>query len=235
MTTTSIDTSVSFEDLQLNAEKVITKVGKTAMNITKTVGLWRAALTIQNPEYEQDQAKALSLSYNLLVKYLTKSGMPKAQARSLVNNAKSPSVLAGAVILGGLSEKVYNAVPVRNCQEVADHIATLSPDDLSEINEMKLGNKLTKKAKQALGIKPPAPKVVAKETTEEKAPKVEDEVTEDLSDDKAIMKCLSLLTEVKQVADKHLCQSSKLEVRQAVLDLLHDFNRAKGDGVTPAA
>ena len=220
--TNTIDTSVTFDDLKTQARDAIMTAGKGYLSITKTVGLYRAALTLKSPYYGEDEARASSYAYNLIEKWLIKSGMPKSQARGLANNSKAPSVLAEKVITLGLSEEVYNAVPTEKCSQAARAVTEETVGDLNKIKPSK-ANRLSKAAKEKFGIKDEV-----KPITEETKPFVslEGQSDEDLSDDKELFDCLNRIEKIKRTASSSLCESSRIELKSAVLDLLHTLTPA---------
>ena len=220
--TNTIDTSVTFEELKTQARDAITLAGKSYLSLTKTVGLYRAALTLKSPYYGEDEARASSHAYNLIEKWLIQAGMPKAQARVTASNSKSPSVLAEKVLTLGLSEEIYNAVPTDKCCKAAKSVTEETVGSLNKIKLSKAG-RLNKAGKAKFGIKDEV-----KSEKEETKPFTSQEVSEDtdLSDNKELSDCLNRIEKIKQTAASTLCESSRIELKGAVLDLLHTLRTA---------
>lgn len=220
--TNTIDTSVTFEELKTQARDAITLAGKSYLSLTKTVGLYRAALTLKSPYYGEDEARASSHAYNLIEKWLIQAGMPKAQARVTASNSKSPSVLAEKVLTLGLSEEIYNAVPTDKCCKAAKSVTEETVGSLNKIKLSKAG-RLNKAGKAKFGIKDEV-----KSEKEETKPFTSQEVSEDtdLSDDKELFDCLNRIEKIKQTASSTLCESSRIELKGAVLDLLQTLTPA---------
>lgn len=220
--TNTIDTSVTFEELKTQARDAITLAGKSYLSLTKTVGLYRAALTLKSPYYGEDEARASSHAYNLIEKWLIQAGMPKAQARVTASNSKSPSVLAEKVLTLGLSEEIYNAVPTDKCCKAAKSVTEETVGSLNKIKLSKAG-RLNKAGKAKFGIKDEV-----KSEEEETKPFTSQVVSEDtdLSDDKELFDCLNRIEKIKQTAASTLCESSRIELKGAVLDLLQTLTPA---------
>jgi hypothetical protein len=221
--TNTIDTSATFDELKNQARDAITLAGKSYLSLTKTVGLYRAALTLKSPHYDEDDtAKASSHAYNLIEKWLIQAGMPKAQARVTASNSKSPSVLAEKVLTLGLSEEIYNAMPTDKCCKAAKAVTKETVGNLNKIKLSKAG-RLSKSAKANFGITdevkpafdPPKPFV-----------SLEGQSDEEFFDDKELFDCLIRIEKIKQTASSSLCESSRIELKSAVLDLLTSLTPA---------
>lgn len=223
--TNTIDTSATFDEIKNQARDAITLAGKSYLSLTKTVGLYRAALTLKSPHYNvDDTARASSHAYNLIEKWLIQAGMPKAQARVTASNSKSPSVLAEKVLTLGLSEEIYNAMPTDKCCKAAKAVTEETVGSLNKIKLSKAG-RLSKAAKENFGIKdevkPVVPVVPVKPVL-----LGSDGDDNDLTDDKELFDCLNRIEKIKQTAANTLCESSRIELKGAVLDLLHTLTPA---------
>lgn len=222
--TNTIDTSVTFEELKNQARDAITLAGKSYLSLTKTVGLYRAALTLKSPYYGEDEARASSHAYNLIEKWLIQAGMPKAQARVTASNSKSPSVLAEKVLTLGLSEEIYNAVPTDKCCKAAKSVTEETVGSLNKIKLSKAG-RLNKAGKAKFGIKDEV-KPVKPVTPVNPKGESDGGDDDDLSDNKELSDCLNRIEKIKQTAASTLCESSRIELKGAVLDLLHTLRTA---------
>ena len=225
--TNTIDTSVTFEELKTQACDAITLAGKSYLSLTKTVGLYRAALTLKSPYYGEDEARASSHAYNLIERWLIQSGMPKAQARVTASNSKSPSVLAEKVLTLGLSEEIYNAMPTEKCCKAAKSVTEETVGSLNKIKLSKAG-RLNKAGKAQFGIKDEVKPVKPVTPVKPVNPKGESDGgdDDDLSDNKELFDCLNRIEKIKQTAASTLCESSRIELKGAVLDLLNTLTPA---------
>jgi len=223
--TNTIDPAISYADLKVQAKDAISTIGKSVMSLTKTVGLYRAALTLKSPYYETDVAKASSQSFSLVEKWLIGAGLSKAAAKATTNNAKSPSVLAEKVLTLGLKESIYNAVSSDHCNQAAKAVTAETVDELNKIKPSKAG-RLSKAAKDKFGIKPKA-KVEDKPEAFVK-PEADGDDAEPITEDKALFQCLNNLTAVGKIAKENLTDESRLALRKEVLALLNSLTPAIG-------
>lgn len=220
--TNTIDTSATYADIKVQAKSAIIQAGTAFLSTVKTVGLYRAALTLKSPYYESDPAKASSQAYNLVEKWLVQSGIPKKQARGIANNSKGASLLAEKVLTLGLSETVYNAVPTGNCAKAAEAVTEENVAELNKIKPSKAG-RLSKASKDKFGISDTTEK---KETLPKKKfkSKANDGNCDSLNPELA--SCLSKINKIKKAVAKDLGESAKLELKRAVLDLLRSLPSA---------
>ena len=220
----TIDTSASYSDIKVQAKTAIIQAGTAFLSTVKTVGLYRAALTLKSPYYDKDIAKASSQAYTLVEKWLVQSGIPKKQARGIANNSKGASMLAEKVLTLGLSETVYNAVPTANCAKASEAVTEETVAELNKIKPSKAG-RLNSKAKDKFGISdtPKAKETPTKKTKSSK-PKPCGENTDSLHPELA--SCLSKINKIKKSVAEDLGESAKLELKRAVLDLLHSLTPA---------
>ena len=219
--TNTIDTSATYEDIKVQAKDAIIQAGTAFLSTVKTVGLYRAALTLKSPYYESDPAKASSQAYNLVEKWLVQSGIPKKQARGIANNSKGASLLAEKVLTLGLSETVYNAVPTGNCAKASEAVTEENVAELNKIKPSKAG-RLNKAGKAKFGISDTKEK-------EETLPKKKFKSKETGNCDSLnpeLASCLSKINKIKRAVAKDLGESAKLELKRAVLDLLHSLPSA---------
>lgn len=220
--TNTIDPAITYDDLKVQAKSALITVGKSVLSLTKTVGLYRAALTIKSPYYETDVARASSQSFSLVEKWLVQSGMSKSVAKATTNNAKSPSVLAEKVLTLGLKESIYNAVSSEHCNQAAKAVTAETVEELNKIKPSKAG-RLTQAAKDKLGIKP---KAKVEDKPEAFVKPEADGNDEPITEDKALFQCLNSLTAVGKVAKEVLTDESRLALRKEVLALLHSLTPA---------
>jgi len=219
----TIDTSASYSDIKTQAKTAIIQAGTAFLSTVKTVGLYRAALTLKSPHYESDPAKASSQAYNLVEKWLVQSGIPKKQARGIANNSKGASLLAEKVLTLGLSETVYNAVPTGNCAKASEAVTEENVAELNKIKPSKAG-RLNKKAKDKFGISDTIAKETPTKKTKSSKPKPCGENPDALHPELA--SCLSKINKIKKSVAEDLNHSAKLELKRAVLDLLHSLSPA---------
>ena len=141
---------MNFKQVTAAASKSLLEIASNQISVTKSVGLWRAAITLKSPE--EDKLKASAFAFNYCLSALEAGGMDKYQAKSLVNNARGSALLAEKVILNGLKETIYNAVPAMTAAKACK--ALKDDEAIASANKLKLTAKgrLPKKGKEFFGL-----------------------------------------------------------------------------------